>query len=125
MSGLGILPGMVRRFPVTSLAVPNINWSLGTSLWHAVGVRSGVAPMLTEPWPLEKEQPRCYFVHSYRVAMPDGFAPWVCDPDSTWLWAARHLRAQSMVSASSALFAKGTVWPLSSTQRLGQVTRVV
>ena len=39
-----------------------------------------MAPMLSEPWPLEKEQPRCYFVHSYRVPMPDGFAPWACDP---------------------------------------------
>ena len=34
--------------------------------------RSGVAPMRLEPWPLEKDQPRCYFVHSYRVPMPEG-----------------------------------------------------
>ncbi|CAK9074358.1 Imidazole glycerol phosphate synthase hisHF, partial [Durusdinium trenchii] len=61
--GLGLLPGLVRRFPTTSLAVPNINWS-------------GVAPMRLEPWPLEKDQPRCYFVHSYRVPMPEGAAPW-------------------------------------------------
>eukprot|EP00913_Durusdinium_trenchii_P021197 g19912.t1 len=37
---------------------------------------SGVAPMRLEPWPLEKDQPRCYFVHSYRVPMPEGAAPW-------------------------------------------------
>lgn len=63
--GLGILPGAVRRFPESkSFAVPNINWS-------------GVAPMLQDPWPLEKDQQRCYFVHSYRVPMPeDGSAPW-------------------------------------------------
>ena len=27
MAGLGVLPGTVERFPETSLAVPNINWS--------------------------------------------------------------------------------------------------
>mmetsp|Transcript_132937 Transcript_132937/g.315044 ORF Transcript_132937/g.315044 Transcript_132937/m.315044 type:complete len:534 (-) Transcript_132937:100-1701(-) len=61
VAGLGVLPGTVERFPETSLAVPNINWS-------------GVAPMLADPWPLEKAQPRCYFVHSYRVPMTT--APW-------------------------------------------------
>jgi len=64
VAGLGILPGHVQRFPASlGLAVPNINWS-------------GVAPMLANPWPLEVDQPRCYFVHSYRVPMPESFAPW-------------------------------------------------
>mmetsp|Transcript_8098 Transcript_8098/g.19337 ORF Transcript_8098/g.19337 Transcript_8098/m.19337 type:complete len:544 (+) Transcript_8098:57-1688(+) len=65
LQALGILPGMVQRFPASlGLAVPNINWS-------------GVAPMLADPWPLQADQPRCYFVHSYRVPMPaSGHAPW-------------------------------------------------
>ncbi|CAE7184990.1 HISN4, partial [Symbiodinium pilosum] len=65
IAGLGILPGKVSRFPTSlGLAVPNINWS-------------GVAPMLADPWPLVADQPRCYFVHSYRVPMPEsGHAPW-------------------------------------------------
>eukprot|EP00439_Symbiodinium_sp_Y106_P074853 s664_g14.t1 len=33
--------------------------------------------MLADPWPLQADQPRCYFVHSYRVPMPaSGHAPW-------------------------------------------------
>eukprot|EP00930_Biecheleria_cincta_P042822 TRINITY_DN29461_c0_g1_i1.p1 TRINITY_DN29461_c0_g1~~TRINITY_DN29461_c0_g1_i1.p1 ORF type:complete len:564 (-),score=115.99 TRINITY_DN29461_c0_g1_i1:28-1719(-) len=65
VEGLGLLPGVVSRFPASlGLAVPNINWS-------------GVAPMLADPWPIAAESPRCYFVHSYRVPMPaSGFAPW-------------------------------------------------
>jgi imidazole glycerol-phosphate synthase len=65
VEGFGILPGVVKRFPRDlGLAVPNINWS-------------GVAPMLENPWPLETPSPRCYFVHSYRVSMPEsGYAPW-------------------------------------------------
>lgn len=64
VAGLGVLPGVVKRFPESKgFAVPNINWS-------------GVAPMLEDPWPLEKDPPRCYFVHSYRVPMPEGSAAW-------------------------------------------------
>ncbi|CAE8667703.1 unnamed protein product [Polarella glacialis] len=65
VEGLAALPGIVKRFPPSlGLAVPNINWS-------------GVGPMLADPWPLSDPPPRCYFVHSYRVPMPEsGFAPW-------------------------------------------------
>mmetsp|Transcript_50972 Transcript_50972/g.119135 ORF Transcript_50972/g.119135 Transcript_50972/m.119135 type:complete len:548 (-) Transcript_50972:181-1824(-) len=62
--GLGILPGQVTRFPRDSgLAVPHIGWS-------------GVAPLLEESWPLPSGPTRCYFVHSFRVPMPSGKAPW-------------------------------------------------
>mmetsp|Transcript_116454 Transcript_116454/g.301811 ORF Transcript_116454/g.301811 Transcript_116454/m.301811 type:complete len:570 (+) Transcript_116454:36-1745(+) len=65
VAGLGILPGIVTRFPRSlGLAVPHIAWT-------------GVSPMLRDPWPLETPSPRCYFVHSYRVPMPaGGHAPW-------------------------------------------------
>lgn len=33
-------------------------------------------PLREDPWPLEKDPPRCYFVHSYRVPMPEGSAAW-------------------------------------------------
>lgn len=63
--GLGVLPGVIGRFPESlGLAVPHISWS-------------GVASMQEDPWPLATPQPRCYFVHSYRVPMPEcGYAPW-------------------------------------------------
>mmetsp|Transcript_7380 Transcript_7380/g.16172 ORF Transcript_7380/g.16172 Transcript_7380/m.16172 type:complete len:555 (-) Transcript_7380:163-1827(-) len=64
MAGLGVFPGKVARFPRDSgLAVPHIGWS-------------GVAPMLADAWPLPAETVRCYFVHSFRVAMPATTAPW-------------------------------------------------
>jgi glutamine amidotransferase/cyclase len=63
VEGLGILPGPVVRFPQSSLAVPNIGWN---------GVSSG----MSNPWPLSAPQPRCYFVHSYYVPLPEA-APWV------------------------------------------------
>jgi glutamine amidotransferase/cyclase len=65
VEGLCILPGPVRRFPKDlGLAVPSIGWN-------------GVAPMLQDSWPLADPPPRCYFVHSYRVPMPEGGrAPW-------------------------------------------------
>jgi len=65
VSGLGILPGCVSRFPASlGLAVPHISWS-------------SVSPMQQDPWPLTPESTRCYFVHSYRVPMPSEVdAPW-------------------------------------------------
>lgn len=65
VAGLGVMPGVVARFPDhLGLAVPAIGWH-------------GVAPMSADPWPLNAEQTRCYFVHSYRVPMPtSGDAPW-------------------------------------------------
>mmetsp|Transcript_107128 Transcript_107128/g.299249 ORF Transcript_107128/g.299249 Transcript_107128/m.299249 type:complete len:571 (+) Transcript_107128:109-1821(+) len=65
VAGLGVMPGVVARFPDRlGLAVPAIGWH-------------GVAPMAADSWPLLAEQVRCYFVHSYRVPMPaSGDAPW-------------------------------------------------
>lgn len=64
IEGLKLLPGTVRRFPKGSLAVPHIAWT-------------GVAPICADSWPLASDaSARCYFVHSYRVEMPQGPAPW-------------------------------------------------
>jgi glutamine amidotransferase/cyclase len=65
IEGLGILPGVVQKFSRDiGLAVPHIGWS-------------GVASLLADSWPLAKPAPRVYFVHSFRVPMPEsGHAPW-------------------------------------------------
>lgn len=63
--GLGILPGAVKHFSKDmGLAVPHMGWS-------------GITSMLADSWPLASPMPRSYFVHTYRVPMPEsGRAPW-------------------------------------------------
>lgn len=65
VEGLGILPGPVTRFSKDlGLAVPHISWS-------------GITSMLANSWPIADPAPRCYFVHSFHVPMPEnGSAPW-------------------------------------------------
>ncbi len=55
--GLGIMPGMVERFPESSgLAVPHMGWN-GIRLRHGGALLSGL------------EDRRFYFVHSYRATL--------------------------------------------------------
>jgi len=65
VEGLGIIAGGVKRFSEDiGLAVPHIGWS-------------AVTPLLANAWPLASPTPRSYFVHSFRVPMPEGnHAPW-------------------------------------------------
>ncbi len=57
--GLGVIKGVVARFPVdTGLSVPHMGWN---------GVRAAPGSSLPSFWSLDASE-KVYFVHSYRVA---------------------------------------------------------
>nr|VFK42998.1 MAG: glutamine amidotransferase / cyclase [Candidatus Kentron sp. TC]VFK57256.1 MAG: glutamine amidotransferase / cyclase [Candidatus Kentron sp. TC] len=64
VSGLGIIPGWIRRFPNDALAVPQIGWN---------GIR------LVKPSALfaDYEGEKLYFVHSYRALAEPANGDWV------------------------------------------------
>ncbi len=62
--GLGIIPGVVRRFDASGLSVPHIGWN---------GIRLERPSSLLEGCDSEK----LYFVHSYRALRDEANAEWV------------------------------------------------
>lgn len=63
VSGLGIIPGQVIRFPETELSVPQIGWN---------GIRIQKDSRLFNGYKNEK----LYFVHSYHVPVTEGTRDW-------------------------------------------------
>ena len=62
--GLGLIPGRVRRFTESALAVPHMGWN-GLRLRRATPLLAGL------------DGQRFYFVHSYRAEPHPDNAPWV------------------------------------------------
>ncbi len=62
--GLGVIPGQVRRFPDSRLAVPHMGWN-GLRLQRESALLSGL------------DQQRFYFVHSYHAEASRENADWV------------------------------------------------
>ncbi|NEX17900.1 MAG: imidazole glycerol phosphate synthase HisHF [Halochromatium sp.] len=62
--GLGLIPGQVRRFPESSLAVPHMGWN-GLRLQRDSALLAGL------------DQQRFYFVHSYHAEASPENADWV------------------------------------------------
>ncbi len=64
ISGLGLIPGHVSRFPDSDLSVPHIGWN---------GVRICKASTLFSGY----EQEKLYFVHSFRAVREDANSEWL------------------------------------------------
>lgn len=64
VAGLGLIPGQVRRFADSELAVPHMGWN-GLRARGASGLLSGL------------DEQRFYFVHSYHAVPSDQNASWV------------------------------------------------
>ncbi|MGB5831367.1 MAG: imidazole glycerol phosphate synthase subunit HisF [Thiohalocapsa sp.] len=64
ISGLGVIPGLVERFPAGTLSVPHMGWN-------------GVRTVRDAPLLRGMESDKFYFVHSYRVRHNDKNADWV------------------------------------------------
>ncbi|EQC39255.1 glutamine amidotransferase [Saprolegnia diclina VS20] len=65
VEGLGVVPGIVTKFPTTSLAVPHIGW-------NGVNARKA-SPLFSQ---LENDA-NVYFVHSFRATPTDANREWV------------------------------------------------
>jgi len=64
VDGLGIIPGLVRRFDVPGLSVPHMGWN-GVRLRRDTPLLTGI------------EEEKLYFVHSYRATSEQANVDWV------------------------------------------------
>lgn len=62
--GLGIIPGLVRRFPTDRLSVPQIGWN-------------GIRLHRKSPLLVDIGQEKFYFVHSYRAMIEQANREWI------------------------------------------------
>ncbi|MEA3639566.1 MAG: imidazole glycerol phosphate synthase subunit HisF [Lamprobacter sp.] len=84
--GLGLIPGRVRRFPESRLAVPHMGWN-GLRLQRDSALLAGL------------EQQRFYFVHSYQAEANAENASWVLaetDYGGTFVSAVQRGRVAAM-----------------------------
>ncbi|MBU0728611.1 MAG: imidazole glycerol phosphate synthase subunit HisF [Proteobacteria bacterium] len=64
VAGLGIIPGMVKRFTDTGLSIPQIGWN-------------GIKPAKASPLLDGYEGEKLYFVHTYRAAENEQNRDWI------------------------------------------------
>ena len=65
--GLGIIPGVVRHFPIGQAAVPHIGWN-GLRVWKEGPLCENVSTT---------DEARVYFVHTYRALRTEANSDWV------------------------------------------------
>ena len=64
VAGLGLIPGVVERFPAGALSVPHMGWN-------------GLRPLRDSALLTGMQRDKFYFVHSYRVSSTTDNADWV------------------------------------------------
>jgi glutamine amidotransferase/cyclase len=62
--GLGVIPGMIRRFATPGLSVPQIGWN-------------GILPKKESPLLVDYNGEKLYFVHSYHAVVDDRCDDWL------------------------------------------------